>query len=296
MSITKSEEVAAQELKRAGLLKTALLTHNSSLAPELNRQNAMVAQEGETMPDAALDLEYKARILAEASQQLTEAGTVLRDAVAERILFGEERTVWYTTTRGEMFAIQTTVRAQGGQKALDRLGLSGTLASTPEKLVLQGQHYRLRLAHPITLRTRSGGDTINVATWAQRLETPLAELELQHELYLEADQAAAKARRAKNDALQRLRLYNQTIGQETIAAFRRAGFQSLAYRLRRQLARVLRSSSTGTPGPPATDQDDVSTTPGTEPVPETEPETGSTDPNSVTETPDDTTPSGATTV
>jgi len=283
MSTTTSEELIAKELKRAEILTIFLRTHSSTIGPVLDQENASVKREDETMNDAALDQEYKARILDQASHELTVNSTDFRDAFAERTLFVEERDVWYTTTRGEMFAIQTIVRAQGGVAALSRLGLRGSLATTPEKMVLQGQHLQKRFKLPIVARTRSGTGTVDTSALAQRLDTPLSELELRQDLYLEADQRAAKARKDKNDALIRLQLLNQTIGQETIATFRRAGFQDLAYRLRRQLGRVLKPSSSGTPTTPPTDQgtDTASTT--------TPPETTDTSPTTAVATPDSTT-------
>jgi hypothetical protein len=287
-NVTKAEEKVAQELKRAEILSTSLRTLSTDVAPPLDRQNAKVVQEGETLPSAASDMDFKARILEEASNELTGYGTDLLDALAARSLFYSDQLVWFATTRGEMFAIQTAVRAQGGLDALKRLGLTGTLADTPEKLVLQGQRYRQRLTMSIVVRSRSGESAINPAVLAGRLDPPLSELELSHGLYLEADQNAANARKRKNEALDQLRLLNQTIGQETIAAYRRAGFKELANRLRRQLSSVLRPRTSGNTTTPPADQDDTSTTPAPDgQAPDTGTTPANTAPDTGTETPDD---------
>lgn len=225
MTTTHEEEFVARELKRAELNATALQTHSPSVAPVINAQNAAVVKEGETMPDAFLELDFKARVLTGKSQQLTEASTDLRDSIATRILFGEERMTWFVTMRGEMFAVQTIIRAQGGVDALKRLGIYGTLADTPEELARQGRRFLQLLTKPSSARTRSGETKIDASALAQRLEPPLSELELRIGLHLEADQNVVTARKVKNELLKELRSLNVTIGQETIARLPPRGSQ-----------------------------------------------------------------------
>ena len=243
---TKPYVTAVFEQELSSFLATTIRTFSPEVSPVLNELYGSVTQEGETSPDAALEMERKARVLEEVSNELTVAARSRRDAVADRkrVVIEVDREV--ETVNAELQSVKKRIKARYPEDVVDFLGLAGSFSRRPSELLFQADHLVTKLETPdFNPPTKEGKKPLVLRNEARDLKLAADDLRAAADTYVSARKEAENALTKKRAALSKLFRFNRFFGRCLVGEFRVAGFDDLADQVFPRLRRRRRPADTG---------------------------------------------------
>ena len=243
---TKPYVAAVFEQDLANFLATTIRTFSPEVSPVLNELYGSVTQEGEAGPDAALEMERKARVLEGASHELTEAARSRRNAVAERKRVLLEVDWELETVNAELQSVKKRIRARYPEDVVDFLGLAGSFSRRPSELLFQADHLVTKLETPdFNPPTKEGKKPLVLRNEARDLKLAADDLRTAVDAHVAAKKEAENALTKKSDALAALITANRFVGRSLVGEFRFAGFDELADQVFPRLRRRRRQADAG---------------------------------------------------